>query len=467
MRNQRTNWLKLIIKRSKIGILFPALAVILSVPLLLGATPKPEFTLSGLQGKVLKNVRLRLTELNQTKPLAQESDEALHQQIEQALEPFGYFKAQIQIKRQPLSITINPGSQMLVSSLNLSLRGEGADNAVIKKEIAKLPLAQGQPFNSANYEDAKQSLMTAAEGQGYLHSFFDKAEILIDKINNRAAIRLFFNTGSRYYFGQVQFDPTYISPALLHRYIPFSVGQPYSTEQILAFNNYLANSGYFQNITVKPQMNSATHTIPIDVHLQTIPRRSYSLGLGFGTDTGIRGRAGYHINPVNPAGHKFNLIGIGSFRQSSIQAQYIIPGKNPVTDAYHLSANGSYVDYTAGYSNSALLSFGQHYSLPKYQRILSINGLFDGYVYKNLPTHPNEANFSLFPKASFNWFETKDKLFTPSGYNLTLTGLGASRYLGSHENLFQASVNAKAALTVSAIRTRFFLPYDSGHHPNK
>ncbi len=456
MSNQITSWFKTLTRQSKIKLLPPALAVILSLPLLMGATPKPAFTISGVQGKVLKNIRLRLTEFNQTKPLAQESDETLRKQIEEALEPFGYFEAQIILNRQPLRVTINPGSQMLISKLNLSLLGEGANNPKIKKALTKLPIAQGEPFNSAKYEQAKQNLMTVAEGQGYLHSFFDKAEILIDKKSNRANISLDFNTGSRYYFGQVQFDPTYISPELLHRFLPFSPGQPYSTDKVLAFNNYLANSGYFQNITVKPQMSSSLETIPIDVHFQPVSRKSYSLGLGFGTDTKVRGRAGYHVSPVNPAGHKFNLIGIGSFKQSSLQSQYIIPGANPVTDEFHLSASGSYLNYTAGSSTSALFSIGQHYSIPTYQRFLSINGLFDGYHYKNLPDQPNENSFTFFPKASFNWLKRKDKLFTPTGYNLSLTSLGSTTYLGSHENFFQTSVNAKAALTVKPIRTRFF-----------
>ncbi len=444
-------WLK-----SVLGFLPPALAVVISLPLLIGAISKPDLTISGVNGKVLANIKSRLTELNQIKPLGDESDDALQQQVEEALQPFGYFKSQIRIQRQPLSIDINPGPQMHISRLNIVLTGEGANNLKIRKGLSKLPIAQGQPFNSAKYEEAKQDLMTVAEGQGYLHSSFDKSEILIDKANNRADITLLFNTGSRYYFGQVQFDPTYISPELLHRYVPFSQGQPYSTDQILTFNNQLANSGYFQNITVKPQMSSGNSNIPIEVHLQPVPRRSYSLGLGYGTDTNIRGRADYHIIPVNSAGHKFNAIGIGSFTQSSLQAQYIIPGRNPVTDEYRLTANGSILNYSAGYSESALLSYGQHHSLPKYLRILSLNGLYDSYHYKNQGIKPPEKNFTLFPKASFNWLKTKDKLFTPTGYNITLTGLGASKYLASHENFIQVSLNAKAALTIPAIRTRFY-----------
>ncbi|CDZ78535.1 Autotransporter assembly factor TamA [Legionella massiliensis] len=434
---------------SKLGLF----CLIICLPLLLGAKSKANFDISGVKGKLLKNIQSRLTELDQQKPLSSQSDEELQQQIEQAMQPYGYFKPQIQLRRQPLKIAINPGPQMQVTSLSLSLIGEGANDPEIRKAADSLPIARGQPLNSAKYEEAKQNLMNAAERQGYLHSSFDKSEILINTTNYTAEIILLFNTGTQYYFGQVRFDPTYISPELLHRYVPFNYGQPYSTDQILILNNQLANSGYFRSISVKPQIGGDERHIPVDVHLQRASRISYSLGVGYGTDTGIRGRLGYHVVPVNRAGHKFNAVAIGSFGQSILQAQYIIPGKNPVTDQYHVTGNVSALDYNAGYSKSALISFSQHHSLPQYKRILSINSLYDGYHYYN---QPDEENFTLYPKASFTWLKTKDKLFSPSGYSITVTGLGTSKLLSSHSNFIQASVNAKAALTVPSIRTRFY-----------
>lgn len=429
------------------------LVVIINLPLLLGASAKPDLNISGVSGKLLENIQSRLIELNQSKPLANETDEALRQQIAQAMQPYGYFKPQISLSRQPLQIKIHPGPQMLISNLHLSLKGEGVRNVEIKKAIAHLAIAKGEPFNSANYEDAKRSLITAAERQGYLHSSFDKAEVLIDTVSYSVRINLSFNTGRQYYFGQVQFDPSYLSPDLLRRYLPFRYGEPYSADQMITLNNQLADSGYFRSIAIKPQSSSKTGYIPLNIHLQPANRTRYSVGAGYGTDTGIRGRLGYHLVPVNAAGHKLNTFAIASFGQSKVQAEYIIPGKNPVTDEYPITGNLSILDYKAGYSKSALVSFAQHHSLSQYQRTLSINGLYEGYHYQG---RPSEENFTFFPKASLTWLKTEDKLFAPSGYSLTVSGLGASKLLASPVNFAQGSLNAKAALTIPEIRTRFY-----------
>ncbi|MBA2651893.1 MAG: BamA/TamA family outer membrane protein [Tatlockia sp.] len=440
----------------KARIFLARFIVVISLPLVLGASPTPDFVISGVKDEVLENIQLRLKDLNQTKPLSDDTDEELRQEIEQAMQPLGFFKPQIRLRRQPLRININAGPQMYISSLSISLAGEGATNEEIKKELIKLPIAQGQAFNSAKYEEAKRNLIDAAERQGYLHSTFDKAEILLDTAKDSAQITLIFNTGSRYYFGQIQFDPTNISPELLHRYVPFGYGQPYSTDKILTLNNQLANSGYFKSIAVKPQINSDKLYIPVEVHLVPANRFSYSLGGGYGTDTGIRGRFGYHIVPINRAGHKFNILAIGSQKQSMLQAKYSIPGKNPITDEYQITGNLSALNYDAGDSKSALVSLAQHHRLSQYKRILSLNSLYDGYHYNNQPYSPNESNFTFFPKASFTWLKTKSKLFSPSGYKLNLTGLASSKYLASYENFAQLSLNAKAAITVPQIRTRFY-----------
>ena len=422
------------------------------LPLLMAAA-KMNFYIIGVKGKLLANIQSRLMEIEQTKSLNQETDEELKQQITQAMQPYGYFKPQITLRRQPLQIQIDPGPQMLITQLNTRLKGEGAENPEIKKVLTQLPIATGQPLNSAKYEETKQILSDAAERQGYLHSSFEKAEILIDLNKYTSQVVLLFDTGPQYYFGQVQFDPTSISPELLHRFTPFAYGQPYSTDQILTFNTQLVSSGYFRSIAVKPQIGGNERYIPVQVHLQPVPRTGYSFGVGYGTDTGPRGRVGYHIIPINRAGHKLNLIALGSVAQSALKAQYVIPGKNPVTDQYQINGNISALNYNSGYSKSLLFSLSQHHTLPSFQRVLSINALYDDYHYYR---KPNENKRAIFPKASFTWLKAKNNLFSPSGFNVTVNGLGASKAFLSNGNFVQTSINAKAALTIPLLRTRFY-----------
>lgn len=412
-------------------------------------------SITGVTGKVLANVEKRLTELQQIKPLNELSEEELRYQMIKAIQPFGYFKADISFQTlnpHEVSINIHPGPQMHVSSVKIEIIGDGAQNPLLINTLKSAPIKVGDPLFTDQYNKTKQTLINTAENLGYLHGTFKKAEIVIDEKHNTAHITLIFDTGSLYYFGQVQFDPTYINPELLHRFIPFHPGQPYSTEQVLQFNNYLSGSGYFNSVLVKPQITDSP-TVPIHVHLEPVSKYSYSLGVGYGTDTGVRGRAGLHVIPVNRKGHKFNALAQGSMVQNALQAQYVIPGTNPVTDQYSLTGNFSNLNYNTGYSNSLLVSLAQQHHLENYQRTLSINSLYEDFHYY---LQPNTNQFMLYPKATFTFSKTTNTLFSPSGYNLTVNGLGANQATLSEISFAQASLDAKAAVMIEPIRLRFY-----------
>lgn len=432
--------------------------IVLTPGLLMAAKNPDHVDLVGVKGKVLTNIQSRLQDLSKSKPLLNEPDEALIQQTALAMQPFGYFKPVIHIIRSDngkhLKITINPEAPILVTRLSVRVIGEGAANSALQQSIRTLPLKQGKPVNSVKYEKTKQLLIDAAGFQGYLKAHFEKAEIAIDKAAYTSDVRLILNTGPQYYFGQVQFDPTYISPDLLHRYVPFHYGQPYSAKELLRLNNQLSSSGYFSNVAVKPDMKEDSRTIPVKIALKPAHRDNYSLGLGYGTDTGIRGRAGYHVVPVNRAGHKFDAIALGSFNQNSLQAQYHIPGKNPLTDEYNIAANVSNLNYDAGYSNAFLTSLAQRHNQNNFERILSLNGLYERFNYTNTP---KEAKLTFFPKLTLSWKKISNPLFSPSGYHVTVNGLIANTAVLSQVSFAQASIDARAALNWDAIHTRFYI----------
>lgn len=412
-------------------------------------------TVYGVSGKVEANVEKRLDELQKIKPLAQFTLEELQEQVIQAVQPFGYFKAKAKLHRlnaQQLSVRIHPGPQIKISRINIEIMGEGSHNALLCKAIKNVPLTQGMPLFTEQYEQTKLKLLDTAETQGYLHARFTKSEILIDEENYTAEITLILDTGPLYYFGQIQFNPTYIDPKLLHRFVPFHPGQVYSGDKILQLNNDLTNSGYFSSVLVKPQITDDP-TVPIKIYTEPASKYSYTLGAGYGTDTGIRGRAALHVVPVNRQGHKFNLMAQGSFVQNALQAQYVIPGTDPVHDQYSLSGNFSNLNYSAGYSNSFLISLAQQHRVTDYQRTLSLNTLYEGFHYA---LQENTKQFLLYPKASLTFSKTQDLLFSPSGYNITLNALAANQILLSTINFAQASLDLKAAMRIEPIRLRLY-----------
>lgn len=431
------------------------LLVIACFPLFAQSNKIASFEIYGVSGKILTNIETLLNELKQIKPLNTFNQTELQSQINKAIQPFGYFNTEVRthhINNQKILINIKLGPQTRIASIKIELCGEGAQNPLLQKTLKELPLRVGDPLYSNQYEQAKQNIINSAENMGYLHGVYKKAEILIDEQKRTARITLIYDTGPQYYFGQLQFDPTYISPELLHRFVPFQPGQPYATDQVLKFNDSLSNSGYFSSVLVKPQITNA-QTVPVKVHLQPVSKYSYSFGLGYGTDTGVRGKAALHVTPVNRQGHKFNAVAQGSFRQNALQAQYLIPGKNPVTDQYALTGNFSNLNYNAGYSNATLLSLSQLHNTAQFQRALSLNTLYESFHYS---LQPNTDQFLLYPKANLTFSKTKNLLFSPSGYNITFSALGANKAVLSHLSFGQLSLDAKAALTLDFLRLRLY-----------
>lgn len=420
---------------------------------LINATTPASFKIVGIKGFLLINVENRLKELYENKIITQQSPESIQNQVAQALYPYGYFKSEINVvPGNQTVIQITTGPRIRITRLNVKIKGEGVNNAEITQAVRDLPIKIGQPLNNNHYEEAKTMLFSSAEHQGYLQAFFEKSELFIDRQAYITNITLIFNTGPQFYFGQVRFDPTYISPDLLHRFVPFQYGQPYSTDNVLNLNNQLSASGYFKSVVVKPDIGNISH-VPIDIHLERIKRINYSLGLGYGTDTGPRGRAGMHIVPVNRSGHKFNAVMQGSLKQNALLAQYIIPGRNPVTDNFSFNGSFTNLNYDTGNSNAVLFSAAQQHNVANYQRSFSINALNERYNY----TGGNKTTKTLvYPKASFTWRQVSAPLFSPSGYNITANGLVASKALLSNVSVAQATLDIKAAITVDPIRTRLF-----------
>lgn len=431
------------------------LLVIACFPLFAQSNKVASFAIYGVSGKILTNIETLLNELKQIKPLNTFNQTELQSQINKAIQPFGYFNTEVRthhINNQKIIINIKLSPQTRIASIKIELCGEGAQNPLLQKTLKELPLRLGDTLYSNQYEQAKQNIINSAENMGYLHGVYKKAEILIDEQKRTAQITLIYDTGPQYYFGQIQFDPTYISPELLHRFVPFQPGQPYATDQVLKFNDSLSNSGYFSSVLVKPQITDA-QTVPVKVHLQPVSKYSYSFGLGYGTDTGVRGKAALHVTPVNRQGHKFNAVAQGSFRQNALQAQYLIPGKNPVTDQYALTGNFSNLNYNVGYSNATLLSLSQLHNTDQFQRALSLNTLYESFHYS---LQPNTDQFLLYPKMNFTFSKTKNLLFSPSGYNITFSALGANKAVLSHLSFGQLSLDAKAALTLDFLRLRLY-----------
>lgn len=459
------------------------------------APPAFKFKITGVQKFEKTNIENRLKDYYSQTDKNTISTDNLSKQVKEALMPYGYFKPQLKITlptlKKPGKIYINLGPKMIISQFNLQISGQGRDNHAIKFASCSSPVKQGDGFNSILYEEAKSKLVNAAESQGYLNSTFEQAIVYIDEENNQAKISLHFDTGRRSYFGRVNFttgDPKPTPPVkdmprfprlarilqalgpngydggffsakkivltndLLSRYIPFQYDCPFSNEAIIKLDSNLQSSGYFTEVNVTPAKENIG-SVPINVYLEPVERFRYTISGGYGTDTGVRGRLGLHVIPVNRFGHKLDFIGQGSSYQNAVQMKYTIPGRDPIHDEFNINGGFNNLNYVVGNSRAGILSLVQQHITPSFQRILSLNALQEDFHYAKYV--PNSSTV-FYPKLALTWKKVSNPIFTPSGFSITLNGLVAARAALSKLNLGEAMLDVKGALTLDKIRTRFY-----------
>ena len=266
-----------------------------------------------------------------------------------------------------------------------------------------------------------------------------------------ASVALHYQTGARYRFGAVQFEPgSGLDPELLARYVPFAPGEPFDAEQLIELRRGLVNSDYFQQIEMTPRRDLAIdNEVPIVVKLVPRPPNKYTLGLGYGTDTGVRGKAGWERRQLNEAGHRLvTELNVSQVR-SDLTASYLIPVRDPRTDqlSFNVGAIDEYPDtsdserYTAGV---AYTHAGGRWSLAE-GRIAGWRSTYGlSYEHETLGDRQREwATTLLMPNASWLYLVTDSRFVSTRGWRAQLDVRGSSTALSSDVTFGQARAQTK------------------------
>lgn len=321
------------------------LMLLVSANVAYAQTPRVEVTLTGIADEIHDPVLDTLSiERQKDHPLL---NEALVQrlyrqgiaQLKTALQPYGYYRASIEpsLRRDgdnwQVIYHVTPGPPLPIGSVDLQLIGEGANDEALRQWRESFPLQKGEVLQHAPYEEAKGQLLRLARERGYLRGDLVQHEIVVDLNAYQANISLHYDSGPRYRFGPVRFVQDAFEEDYVARFVPFRPGDPYSASELLRLQRNLADSEQFENIEVSPKVEEAVDLqVPIEVTLIARPPSRYTFGLGYGTDTGARGRIGYERRRLNTSGHRFGSELRVSEIGNHIDARYRIPLENPSTD---------------------------------------------------------------------------------------------------------------------------------------
>ena len=376
--------------------------------------------------------------------------------IEQALrasQALGYYQptidAEVKAGDPPrLELNIDPGEP--VHLRNVTVRVEGPASSLTAFQIPPSDdLKPGAVLNQGNYEDAKRLILNRALRYGFFDGKFLKHEILVDPKGGFADINLVYESGPRYTLGKVTFAGNApFDQTLLDRLVPFKPDTPYDSQLIAELNQNLQGSGYFETVQVDAAPSTAVGTvIPVDVDLYTRKPRTMTLGLGYSTDMGPRGKASWTRHWDNPRGDSYGFESEISQPKQNVGAWYDIPLDPPLTDKLRFAAGYQYEEIANTDTLSKLLTLGPEWHSKMdngWTRVVFLRWQHEQYRLGD----DSGLSTLLMPGVSFSVVRSDNRIDPSHGYSVTSSIEVAKEGLMSDTNLLHGDVQFKALTTL-------------------
>ena len=384
----------------------------------------------------------------------------------QALEPFGYYRPEIQAALETdeetlrLRVIVKPGDPVRVRAVEVAVRGPGEREEPLNRMVTEFPLVRGDVLLHENYETAKANLRARAQELGYLDAEYSAHEIRVSISDLSARVLLVLETGPRYYFGQVRIEgaPTY-PERFLRRYVSFKPGDIFSYSRLGDTQLNYSNAERFRQVLVRPEKeNAEDQRIPVLVQLEPLPRYTLNPGIGYGTDTGARFSIRYRDVNVFQQGHEFDANFFVAEVLQGVAARYVIPSSKDIRSSTGIQLNLQREDVD---------TYTTRYAALEIDRTRTIGRGKLGSVYLRIQQedftigNQSSGNRYILPGIRFSQ-ERYDNLIRPtSGHRLAFDLRGTHQYLGSDTGLVQLIVEGSRLLPLPW-RSSLFLRGRSG-----
>ncbi|NHA15612.1 autotransporter assembly complex family protein [Thioalkalivibrio sp. XN279] len=423
--------------------------------------------ISGVDSEVEENIRATLTlvRLGERDNLSEAAVRRLHGRVRSetrdAMRPFGFYRPRIesQLQRQGeewlATVQIDPGEPVLVSGIDVRLVGEGESDERLLAVIAQSPMRVGRRLRHQEHDRLRNNLQSVAARRGYFDASFEQRRLEVDVSERTARVVLHLHTGPRYRFGHVTTDQGILDEALLARIIDIPEGDFYSTGALLRAQYRLTDSLFFASVVVETGTpDPETLTVPIDIQTTPTPRQRIRTGIGYATDTGLRGTLGVDWRRLNKAGHSASTLLRLSEKLSEFSGRYRIPIGDPINE--RLLFRGSMIYEDLADLESRRLELGVAH-------VTQRGGGWQRTVYTDLleertrtPGAPEFEDLLVLPGISMEKLVADDILLTRRGFRVRGDLRGSQQFLGSSTDFLRLETEANLVRSIGD-DWRFFL----------
>ena len=367
-----------------------------------------------------------------------------------ALEPFGYYDPDITLSKRRdgdgwlVHLEVDTGRPVVIEDIRIEVSGAGEQDPVLRRTVERLTLRTGEVLDHPRYETAKEALIVRAIDSGYLKAAYTASRVEIRRKDYAAAVHLRLDTGPRYVFGPITFSRDTIDHDLLRKILPVREGAPLTPKNLARLRQSLFNVGYFSTVDLDYDLETgASAQVPVRVELTPAPAHKYAVGLGYGTDTGIRSTLEYANRYVNSLGHQLDLRLQPSERKSTFSSAYTIPLGDPRRDRLSLLASYEIENYDNIESNlfKSTVSRDHFRERGEFSTYLQ-------YLDERYDTGLDSGHAALFiPGVRGVLYLADDRIVTTRGLRLAGSVSGSSEGPLGDVSFLQATAGAKGILS--------------------
>lgn len=358
--------------------------------------------------------------------------------IRNATQALGYYEATFKytLADDRLQIDINLGSPVTWAAAQIELTGTTATLKQAKKMAQNPPFATGAIVNHAAYETFKRDLLEVCQQNGFLDAHYAESRLVIDVATHRATAILKIDGGERYRFGAVNFSGSQLDADLLRRLSPIEPGSFYDKAALAKLQRNLQDSRYFREIDVQSDRRG-DHSVALAVQLVDAPRHQFSVGAGYGTDTGPRAKFRWERPFVNTRGHKLTTDLSVSQPQQDLDFEYHIPLKKPLDESLNFTA--SWERKIVQDTDSSIGSVGFFFS-DRYAQVWVANygATYYDETYRQ-GSEPRKHTGYLAPDINFTQIVLPLGVDPKAGRKFWVDALGSMPALGAETNFLRMS----------------------------
>lgn len=237
-----------------------------------------------------------------------------------------------------VEFTIAEGPAVMISNIRVT----GLPDDFAETLAAGLPLRTGGRFVTPDYEKAKAFLRQELGNRGYPFAKVS-GRALVDVEGGKADIRLSVEAGKHYNFGEIRISghEGFVKETVIRRAVAIKRGEPYSAEAMDKSRASLFDLTIFKTAAVKAGEPDPEHqTLPIDIVVKPRKKQSVKLGVGYGTDDGLRLQGAWSYRNLTGHADRITLRARRSDIMENLFGEYLFP--------YFLSSRND-LTATAGY----------------------------------------------------------------------------------------------------------------------